>query len=377
MQIKFGETVKRLRRARGLTQEQLASQLNVAFQTISKWERDESYPDLTMLPVLARFFGVTADTLLAADEAENERRIQEILDAYDNRKPDTAAGHLPTLRAAVGNFPLDYRLWVRYMECRLSCTHGLNEGQAAAKEVREIYENIDVHCTNDGVRMWAKRLFVMHLHSLAQPVRPDERAGDPALQAEAERILAEMPALRTCREHIATMVSLPGEAHLRAVQSEISSLLWMLSHALAHHDLVQAFPGEEATYAHAAEIVAGWETLLRVFGAIFPDGDYGQSAVQVIYACGHLAFYRSLLAAKDPAQTDAAFAALRRGLELAAAFDAQPQVVAHTSFLVRGLPYDKSMHDRGMAGRMRELFEERYPWPEAFRADPRFGELLS
>ena len=42
MQIQFGESVRRLRRERGLTQEQLASRLNVAFQTISKWEREKA-----------------------------------------------------------------------------------------------------------------------------------------------------------------------------------------------------------------------------------------------------------------------------------------------------------------------------------------------
>ncbi|MCL2532396.1 MAG: helix-turn-helix domain-containing protein, partial [Oscillospiraceae bacterium] len=47
MKLYFGESVRRLRLAAGLTQEQLAQRLHVSFQTISKWERNESYPDIT------------------------------------------------------------------------------------------------------------------------------------------------------------------------------------------------------------------------------------------------------------------------------------------------------------------------------------------
>ena len=359
MQIQFGETVRRLRLARGLTQEQLAQRLGFSFQAISKWERDESYPDITMLPVLAAFFGVKTDDLLGLNEAENERRVQEILDAYDSHKPDTAQEHLPVLKSAIEENPLDYRLMVRYMECRLYCAHGLAGGQEAAKETRELYENIDQNCTNDRIRMWAKRLFVMHLHSLGE-------------QEEAERILHEMPDLRACREHVATMVSLPGEDHLRAVQSEIASLIWMVNHAICHHDIYgKAHPGEEASFAYAREILDAMDLELRLLALFYPDGDYGKNSFTVIYDYGHQAFYRAVLGAFDEA-----FAAMRRCMEQARAFDGMPRVTVHTSPLFRGLAYDKIAADRGMAARMRELFGERYPWPAGFREDARFAEIL-
>ena len=373
MNIRFGESLRRLRREKSLTQEQLAAQLNVSFQTISNWERDESWPDLSMLPVLADFFGVTTDALLAVDQAANERRVQDILDAYDAHKPDTSKEHMPALKAALADYPTDYRLWVRYMEARLYNTHGLEQTRAVAEEIRSIYENIDAHCTNDRIRMWAKRLFVMHLHSLAQPLEPGGPLGRPDLQAEAEAILHEMPDLRACREHVATMVSLPGEDHLRAVQSEIASLLWMTAHAIGHHDVYgHAFPGEEQTFRYAHEILCAMDIELRMFELFYPDGDYGKNTFLVIYDLGHQAFYNAVLG-----NFDEAFAAMRRSLAQALAFDALPRVTTHTSPLFRGLTYDKITQDRGMAARMKELFGERYPWPEGFREDPRFGEAMA
>ena len=372
MNIRFGESLRRLRKEKNLTQEQLAARLNVSFQTISNWERDESWPDISMLPVLAELFGVNTDTLLGMDKAKNEQRIQEIIDAYDAHKPNTANEHLPVLKSAAGEFPLDFRLWVRYMECLLYCAHGLEGGKAVAKEVRGIYENIDEHCTNDRIRIWAKRLFVMHLHSLAQPLEPGGPLGRPELQEEAERILNEMPDLRASREHVATMVSLPGEDHLRAVQSELASLLWMTTHAIGHHDVYgHAFPGEEATFKYAREILEAMDIELRLLALFYPDGDYGKNAFIVIYSLGHQAFYNAVLG-----NFDEAFAAMSKCAKQAIAFDALPQVTVHTSPMFKGLSYDKITQDRGMAARMKELLGERYPWPEEFKNDKRFAAAL-
>jgi len=365
MQIQFGESVRRLRQEKGLTQEALAAQLHVSFQTISKWERNESHPDLTMLPVLAQFFGVRTDDLLGVNQAENERRVQEIIANYESNK--TNPEQLEKLKAAITEHPLDHRLLVRYMECRLMCARGYEGGLEVNNEVREIYENIDTHCTDDHIRMGAKRLFSMYLHSLAQK-------GEMQHQKEAEQILTQMPSMRTCREHLAIMINLPGEAHLRAVQRKIVELAWMFTHAVAHHDVYgKAFPGEEATHAHAADIIFAQEYVLRLLAFIYPDGDYGQTAIQLIYTHGYLAFYNAILG-----EFDKAFEHMAQSLAMARAFDTQPQVVTHTSPLLRGLPYDKTPHEQGIVRveRMRELFGERYPWPEGFRENPRFAELM-
>ena len=81
----MGQFISALRRVNGLTQRELAERLNVSDKAVSRWERDESAPDLTLIPVIADIFGVTSDELLrgersvkgadapAADPAEEKR----------------------------------------------------------------------------------------------------------------------------------------------------------------------------------------------------------------------------------------------------------------------------------------------------------------
>jgi len=60
----IGSIIKKLRIKNGITQQQLADRLNVSMQTISRWETSATYPDIVMLPILARYFRVSVDYLL-------------------------------------------------------------------------------------------------------------------------------------------------------------------------------------------------------------------------------------------------------------------------------------------------------------------------
>ena len=81
----IGEFIAVLRKANGLTQRQLAEKLNVSEKSISRWERNETSPDLALIPVIAELFSVTSDELLrgertdpaaiAAPSVKQEKRI--------------------------------------------------------------------------------------------------------------------------------------------------------------------------------------------------------------------------------------------------------------------------------------------------------------
>ena len=80
----IGTFIAALRRANGMTQKDLAEKLSVSDKAVSRWERDESLPDLMLLPVIADIFHITVDELL-----RGERKVDAVDDEEEVR--DTAA----------------------------------------------------------------------------------------------------------------------------------------------------------------------------------------------------------------------------------------------------------------------------------------------
>ena len=84
MHFDFGENIKNLRKQKNLTQEQVAELLDVSKQSVSRWENNATYPDITFLPILASFYDVTVDFLLGADYETNK----SIIDGYNESRQE-------------------------------------------------------------------------------------------------------------------------------------------------------------------------------------------------------------------------------------------------------------------------------------------------
>lgn len=77
----FGNLVTQLRKAKGMTQADLAAKMGITDKAVSKWERDLSYPDIASIPHLAEILGVTVDELLTVQNVkkENNKSINAII----------------------------------------------------------------------------------------------------------------------------------------------------------------------------------------------------------------------------------------------------------------------------------------------------------
>jgi len=80
--IKLGEKIKTLRKQKNISQEVFANYLGVSFQAVSKWENGNTMPDVTMIPAIASFFGVSTDELFDFNLYEIEKNIDAIVDEY-------------------------------------------------------------------------------------------------------------------------------------------------------------------------------------------------------------------------------------------------------------------------------------------------------
>ena len=114
MDLLIGENIKRFRRERNLTQEEMAAHLGVSFQSVSKWERGDGYPDITMLPALANYFRVSVDELLGMSEIEKNEQYNKINRTWaENNKNGLHSENVSLMWQSLKTFPNDALLLVQ------------------------------------------------------------------------------------------------------------------------------------------------------------------------------------------------------------------------------------------------------------------------
>ena len=117
MNIKISENIKRLRKAKKITQEELAEIFNVTPAAVSKWENNETYPDITLLFTLSHFFGVSIDELMGYDYMVIEEEIKRVKEEIHNTwyvNNDWGKAKELVINAR-SSYPNDYEIMVNYL----------------------------------------------------------------------------------------------------------------------------------------------------------------------------------------------------------------------------------------------------------------------
>lgn len=167
MEIRIGENIKRLRKAKNVTQEQIAEVLGISVTAVSKWERNETYPDITLLFPLAHYFEVTLDELMGYDEERVQAEIAETLAQYRSlwlTEPEKAR---KLIKKAYKEYPNDY-LVMHYYMWNLAGDMADNDPEtllAHKEEFLTICDRILNGCTEETVRLNAWNMKAKLLHA--------------------------------------------------------------------------------------------------------------------------------------------------------------------------------------------------------------------
>lgn len=360
MNLHFGETLKVLRKEKNFTQENLANFLGVSFQAVSKWERNESYPDITMLPSIAALFGVSVDKLLGIDLLENDRKIEEYINEYVRL---WSAGRIDKvkelMKKATEEFPGNYALLVRYFNALISAEEEESYLIGVRNEAQTIYDTIQSHCTDDSIRIWAKKLMCRYLRDLS--LIKDSGCSIE----EAERILDTMPIMQNTRDYYA-MYMYPHDdlKRSKACANGISEMLRLFGEIMNR---------KYKSFLDADDNIS--QAYINLLEAVMPDGDYGKSYYLMVIHLQRLGVKKFL-----KGDENAALENFEKAVTLARKYDLMPQITHHTSPAVEGLEFDKSKAYRYWEGSFAEDLKDglrnRPQLTDEFKNSERFFKIM-
>lgn len=317
MQLYIGDNIKRLRRQKGITQETLADRMHVSTAAVSKWERNEALPDISMVLPLASYFDVSTDELLGLDAAKTEERIQEII---DERNRLCALGKeyeaFDLIVSAYEEFPNDWRIvedymWKLYYDPNCVEPYG---NEVHKEELYRLCERVLDECAVDQVRYSALSilggLYILD-GQLDKAIETAKRF--PTLHFTQEK------ELQGCYEK----GSKEWWSYTRAGVAEFAEYLMVdiRNMALATED-----PHESIRILKKA---------IALIELLFDDGDF-------CFWNYHLAELHIWIAHRYVRvhDLDAAYSHYETGFRYTKAYDDLPKTAAHTSFLVQGNVFD-------------------------------------
>lgn len=189
--MNIGLNIKNLRLAKGMTQEELAEYTGVSSRAVSRWENGITYPDISLLPILANIFEVTVDELLDVDVYKKEHDIKSILEENQKYKhTGEVEKSIELLRKSLNKYPNSFEIMKQLKNALLMyyCAKDVERGYLL-DEIIELCEKILNKCNDNKIRESATRDLVF--------VYP--RVGE---REKAKKLAEEQPSIYMCKEHL-------------------------------------------------------------------------------------------------------------------------------------------------------------------------------
>ncbi|MDY0139117.1 MAG: helix-turn-helix transcriptional regulator [Candidatus Izemoplasmatales bacterium] len=315
----LGKIIKRLRVSKDMTQEDLANMLGTSIQSVSRWENEQTYPDITMLPIIANIFEITVDELLNVNTFKQQEEIKRIVEQdkvlWSQGKTDERE---MILRESIKQFPTNFELKSLLLNTLYFQTaEDTEEGKKYQKETIELANYILEKCLIDEYRYHAMQTLVL--------VYKWQHQFD-----KAKEIAYKMPSMWSSKEYILTN-SLKGDELFSHLQENIGKGIEWFCFTIKQLS-------DEYTDGSKSKVLLKFVELLNI---IFENKDFGfyNERLSNIY----------LLCAIDSAtvkNVEETLHYLSLAKEYALAYDEIKEPVQYKSILLNKLIYEPSKNLR-------------------------------
>lgn len=345
MRLNFSRKLKELRNENNVTQEQLANYLKISSQAVSKWERNEGYPDIELLPRIALFFGVSVDRLLGVGEERIKEHIDMLYEESNKlRNMGELEKDLELWERAYREFPNEHRVMIGLMYAISDIAKG-NSDELLYSAI-DLGEKVLEETADSRIREDAVYLLCGFYNTLG-----DEKA--------AQKCAMMMGDYFTSCGQLLTRV-LSGEKRLMQRRNNI-------------RDIVELFWNNTVLLASETELdrsdkIYCYKKAIDFIKSVYDDGDFGFASVRLYTAYLYLAHEYAALA-----DSENCISALESCAQYAVLYDTQ-DIVEHTSFLVRGLEYHPERTSKNYKETTASMFFKRMELPDFdfIRDDERF-----
>lgn len=256
--LKIGQTIKDLRRKQDVTQEKLAAYLNISYQAISKWENGTALPDITLIPRIANFFGVTSDELLGMKDAVEAEELKKYENVYQqNNRDGKVLDNINLAREVLKKYPRNYQ-WMLNLAYPLTQYTSTKEQIAYAKENDSVQKAVDIcerileDCTVEPIRQSAIQILCYNYPLIGKTDK-------------AVALAETMPDIWVCKEELLSKIY-SGEKQLEQLQNNIVTMIDLCFGAIFFY----SSQDNELTEFNRIELMQTANSLLM---AVFKDGE--------------------------------------------------------------------------------------------------------
>ena len=250
MNIQIGRIVKKLRTEKSVTQDTLAAAIGVTPQAISRWESENGYPDIELLPSLADFFNVTTDELLGYKLSERETDIANIKKEMSRlSEVGTIEERVAFARNAKLKYPSDHEIKENLAVCLYHLWQETND-KSLLGEIEGLCLSVVDECKDEDMRFNAINLLVS--------IYRDTKQSDKALKA-----VNLLPPMKYCREAVLSGGIGDGKDEIY-IQDEIDKLTDALGMAISNYPLAENLPNDPSTWDKKIEMLEVSNELYRM-----------------------------------------------------------------------------------------------------------------